>query len=163
MIKSKDCLLRYGIPYDDKNTTVNESTKFERRWMTLWYVPSYIIEAIPAIPKRIYCNKDLVKPLEDALRNVVNRGFADEIKTWDGCFNIRLKRGLASLSLHSWAIAIDINAAWNGLGKEPTMSEGLVKCFTDAGFDWGGRWRRKDGMHFQLSAFEVMAFNTGCV
>jgi len=30
------------------------------------------------------------------------------------------------------------------------MSKELVSCFTDAGFDWGGTWERKDGMHFQL-------------
>jgi hypothetical protein len=55
------------------------------------------------------------------------------------------------MSLHSWGIAIDVNAAWNGLGKEPTLTPEFVKCFTDAGFDWGGTWKRKDGMHFQLS------------
>jgi hypothetical protein len=150
MVESKQCLLKYGLPYDDKETTVNESTKFENKWMTLWDVPSDINTAIPVIPNKIYCNKDLVTPLEKAFRNIIYRNLTKEIKTWDGCFNIRLKRGLNSLSLHSWAIAIDINAAWNGLGKIPTMSKELVQCFVDAGFEWGGNWTRLDGMHFQL-------------
>ncbi len=151
MVTAQQALRKYGSPIDDVATTVNENTVFERTWMVLWNVPADIRAAIPAIPLRIYCNKDLVAPLERALRNVIQRGLAKEIKTWDGCFNIRNKRGLSSLSLHSWAIAIDINAAWNALGKVPTMSAALVKCFTDAGFDWGGTWKRKDGMHFQLS------------
>jgi hypothetical protein len=106
---------------------------------------------IGVIPKRIYCNKDMIKPLGDAFRNLIERGHVDELKTWDGCFNIRKKRGLASLSLHSWALAIDVNAFENGLNQEPKLSQGFVRCFTDAGFDWGGLWKRKDGMHFQLA------------
>lgn len=117
--------------------------------MVLWDVPSHL--EIGLIPKKIYCNKDLVKPLTKAFENLINRGFVTEIKTWDGCFNIRLMRGLPSMSLHSWGIAVDMNAFENGLGVEPKFSAGFVKCFTDAGFDWGGTWRRKDGMHFQLS------------
>jgi hypothetical protein len=51
-------------------------------------------------------------------------------------------------------VAIDVNAAWNGFGKPPTMSSEFVKCFTDAHFDWGGRWSgTPDGMHFQLPDF----------
>lgn len=151
MVTSKDCINKYGIPYDDVQTSVNENTKFEGKWMILWDVPQDINLAIPIIPNKIYCNKDLIKPLELALRNVISRNLTKELKTWDGCFNIRNKRGLSTLSLHSWAIAIDINSAWNGLGKQPTMSKELVKCFIDAGFDWGGNWARLDGMHFQLN------------
>jgi hypothetical protein len=92
----------------------------------------------------------MIGPLMQAFSNIIDRGLIDELKTWDGCFNVRKKRGLKSMSLHSWGIAIDINATWNGLGKEPTMSNRLVKCFTDCGFEWGGTWTRKDGMHFQL-------------
>jgi hypothetical protein len=55
------------------------------------------------------------------------------------------------MSLHSWGIAIDVTAFENGLGKEPKLSSGFVKCFTDAGFEWGGTWKRKDGMHFELA------------
>jgi hypothetical protein len=136
MVTSAQALKKYGDPTKENN-------------MTLWDVPANL--EIGLIPKRIYCNKDLVGPLTNAFTNLIQRGFVNELKTWDGCFNIRKKRGLTSMSLHSWGIAIDVNAAWNGLGKEPTLSAGFVKCFTDAGFDWGGTWTRKDGMHFQLS------------
>jgi hypothetical protein len=136
MVTSAQALKKYGDPTKENN-------------MTLWDVPANL--EIGLIPKRIYCNKDLVGPLTNAFTNLIQRGFVNELKTWDGCFNIRKKRGLTSMSLHSWGIAIDVNAAWNGLGKEPTLSAGFVKCFTDAGFDWGGTWKRKDGMHFQLA------------
>lgn len=138
MVYSKDCLRKYGAP------------SASNPWLTLWDVPSNL--EIGVIPKRIYCNKDLILPLSNAFANLISRGFVDELKTWDGCFNIRKKRGLVTMSLHSWAVAVDMNAFENGLGKEPKLSPGFVLCFTDAGFDWGGTWKRKDGMHFQLAA-----------
>lgn len=137
LLTSADCLSRYGEPEREAH-------------MTLWDVPPEL--EIGVIPKRIYCNRDLVKPLEEAFRNLIIRRKVDELRTWDGCFNIRQKRGGQSLSLHSWGIAIDVNAAWNPFGKKPTLSPEFVACFTDAGFDWGGNWRGNsvDGMHFQL-------------
>lgn len=118
--------------------------------MTLYRVPETIAKSIPTLPSRIYCNKDLVAKLEQAFLNIVERGLSSQVKTWDGCFNIRNKRGGKTWSLHSWGIAIDINAAWNGWRKEPQMSKELVACFIDAGFHWGGTWKNKDGMHFQI-------------
>lgn len=141
MVTSNDCLRVFGEP----------NRAMESAHMVLWEVPQYIRDYVPTIPRKIYCNKQMVIPLEIAFLNIIGRDLEDQIKTWDGCFNIRKKRGLKSLSLHSWGIAIDINAAWNGLGKEPQMSLELVDCFVGAGFDWGGYWKRKDGMHFQLS------------
>jgi hypothetical protein len=116
--------------------------------MTLWDVPTEL--EIGVIPKRIYCNKDLVEPLKKAFQALISTGNVKELKTWDGCFNIRKKRGLSSMSLHSWGVAVDVNAFENGLGQEPKLSQGFVKCFTDNGFEWGGVWKRKDGMHFEL-------------
>lgn len=116
--------------------------------MTVWDVPDEL--EVGYIPKKIYCNADMVKPLEKAIRNLIESGHIKELRTWDGCFNIRKKRGGLTPSLHSWGLAIDVNAAWNGFGKTPTLSAGFVKCFTDSGFDWGGEWKTKDGMHFQL-------------
>jgi len=139
MVTSNQCLKKWGDPTIVAN---------ELKYMTVWDIPVHL--EVGVIPKKLYCNKLMVTPLTNAFTNIIDRKLTNELKTWDGCFNVRRKRGLKSLSLHSWGIAIDINAAWNGLGKEPTMSKELVKCFTDAGFDWGGTWARKDGMHFQL-------------
>jgi len=135
MLTSAQCIKKYGIPEKESN-------------MVLMVVPSAL--KIGVIPAKIYCNKDMVEPLKTALRNVVGRNLVHEIKSWDGCFNIRKKRGASTQSLHSWGVAIDINAAWNQFGKKPTMSKELVACFTEAGFDWGGVWTKPDGMHFQL-------------
>jgi hypothetical protein len=137
MVTSAQALKKYGAPEKELG-------------MTLWDVPGFL--EIGVIPKRLYCNKDMVQPLSAAFQTLIVTGHVKELKTWDGCFNIRKKRGLNSASLHSWGLAIDVNAAWNGLGKQPTLSAGFVKCFTDNGFDWGGTWKRKDGMHFQLKS-----------
>jgi hypothetical protein len=137
MVTSKQALAKYGDPN-------------LQRAMVMWDVPGYM--EIGVIPKRIYCNRDMIEPLSKAFHNLIQTGHVSELKTWDGCFNIRKKRGLSSMSLHSWGIAIDVNAFENGLNQTPKLSPGFVKCFTDAGFDWGGVWKsRPDGMHFQIN------------
>ena len=139
MVTPAQCFAKYGAPEHERN-------------MILWDIPPEL--EVGAIPKRLYCNKDLVQPLSKAFKALIDTGHAMELKTFDGCFNIRYQRGSrTAASLHSWGIAIDVNAAWNGLGKVPTLSPGFVKCFTDNGFDWGGNFKgsRVDGMHFELS------------
>jgi len=160
MITAQDCFRKYGEPGTGRN-------------MVMWDVPTEL--EIGVIPKRIYCNKDLIAPLSKAFENLINRctedgvnAYVDELQTWDGCYNHRPIRGyekkyeaamkagnyqeaIKYLSMHSWAIAVDVNASENGLGKEPKLSAGFVKCFMDAGFDWGGKFKRADGMHFQLA------------
>ncbi len=132
------CFKKFGTP--------NAKSKS----LVLWDVPTAL--EIGVIPKRIFCNSLMIIPLSQAFQNLITRGFVNELKTWDGCFNIRLQRGSRTkYSLHSWGIAIDVNAFENGLGVKPKLSAGFVKCFTDAGFDWGGNWKRPDGMHFQLA------------
>lgn len=149
MVTSKQCFDKWGDPL----TTHDEGT-----YMVMWDVPSNL--EIGVIPKRIYCNKIMIGPLTQAFTNLIQRGFVNELKTWDGCFNIRKKRGLASQSLHSWGIAIDMNASDNPLGKtreqlikmgKKPFTEGFLQCFRDAGFDCGADWvKRPDFMHVQL-------------
>ena len=135
MITSTQALARYGDPRTEAA-------------MTLLTVPTELRTG--AVPARIYCNRDLVQPLLRAFEKLRDANLADEIKTWDGCFNIRSKKVNQSLSLHSWGLAIDINASWNQLGKTPTLPANVVLCFLEAGFEWGGTWDTPDGMHFQL-------------
>lgn len=139
MVTSKQCLEKYGNP------------EAGNPWMTMVDVPQGL--ELGVIPKRIWCNEDMIVSLDCALENLVGRGYATtELKTWDGCFNIRRMKGGKTMSLHSWGIAVDVNAFSNGFGQKGNMTEGFIRCFTDAGFDWGGSWRYPDPMHFQLSS-----------
>ena len=138
MVRTIDCITKYGQP------------SAKSKYLTLYDIP--IEYQIETFPKRLFVNKDLIEPLTTALLNIKIAGIEKQIKTFDGCFNIRKARGTNTWSLHSWAIAIDINAFENKMGTKGNLSTKLVKCFKDAGFDWGGDWiKRIDPMHFQLS------------
>jgi hypothetical protein len=148
---SKKALSKYGDPF---------LLQTQQKTMSTWQVPSKLLEAFAHVrfsavgtigfPKKIFCNNDFKPLLEKALNNVVDRGLAKEMKTWDGCFVIRNKRGLSSLSMHSWGLAVDINAFENQLNQKPNISPQFVKCFTDAGLEWGGNWKRLDAMHYEM-------------
>lgn len=134
--------------------------------LIVWDVPQEL--EIGFIPKKIYCHRLLPHVLEPAFKALIKTGYVDELKTWDGCWNNRPMRGYEKrykalveagqldkawrlLSIHAWAAAVDVNASENGLGVKPKLSTGFVKCWTDAGMDWGGKFKRLDGMHFQIT------------
>ena len=142
MITPQDCLDRFGEPTPD----------FERKNMIVFITPDDLHNAIRPLPAKIYMNRALAEPFQNALTALIEAGAADEINEWGGCFNIRKMRGSNQPSIHSWGIAIDINVSTNQLGQEPQLSDTVVQAFTDNGFDWGGDWARKDGMHFQLTS-----------
>lgn len=161
MINGKQAFEKFG-----HNVT---TLAWQVKYMTNWDIPDDINKAIPALPNRLFCNKLIVTPLEKGFRNLMAAGVAGELKTWDGCFTPRAIRGYEKqfnaaiskkdfataakyASLHYWALAFDVNAAWNQLGKKPTLSLEFIKAFTSAGFDWGGYFTRLDGMHFQLAS-----------
>jgi len=141
---------RYGEIKDQK--WVNEGA-----WMTVYVVPidiapKWINTATGKGTGKIYVNKDMKTALDQALCSLRASGLLSELKTFDGCFCVRDVRGVpGKTSWHSYGLAIDVNAAENALGKDPKLSTGFVKCFTDAGFTWGGTFSRKDGMHFQFA------------
>lgn len=127
----------------------------EAKWMKFVNVPeelafpNWINIATGERVKRFYCNRDMAPALIAALYLIHGRGLQDELKTYDGCLNFRVVRGtIGVLSTHAYGLAIDINARENPLGGPNKLSEGLVKCFTDAGFTWGGKFKRIDSQHF---------------
>ncbi|MFA5381848.1 MAG: M15 family metallopeptidase [Candidatus Micrarchaeia archaeon] len=102
---------------------------------------------------RIYGHELLAGPLRAAFQKLCGRGLAGELRTFDGCFNIRQMKGGSSYSVHSWGLAMDLNAGSNPFGGMPTLSTKFVQCFAESGFEWGGLWQPdslRDGMHFQL-------------
>lgn len=99
---------------------------------------------------KIYCNKDFAGPFFKAITNLRRSNLLGELKTFDGCFNIRNVRGLPKPSAHSWGLAIDINASENPLGVPGKLSPEFVSCWKDAGFVWGGDFSRPDWQHFSL-------------
>lgn len=131
----------YGKPWDDVDG-----------WWKKWGAPVKLPDELKRLTKRgrIWVNKDLVPVLQSIFDEIVDQGLARHLKTFDGCFNVRKIRGSATQwSVHSWALALDFNMADNMLGSEPKMHPGIVAIFEKNDFVWGGRFRRKDGMHFQ--------------
>lgn len=104
---------------------------------------------------KVWCHKAMHSFLDKALNNLSSRNLLADLKEYGGCHAIRATRGTTNWSAHSWALAIDINMTGNGLGETPKMSAAFAKCFTDAGFGWGGNYSRKDGMHFTLAGFDM--------
>lgn len=99
---------------------------------------------------RIWGHEALAGPLRQAFGLICDRGLAGELKTYDGCFNIRKMKSGRSYSVHSWGLAVDFNARENPYGGPVRFSDDLIRCFADAGFEAGALWRTPDGMHFQL-------------
>jgi hypothetical protein len=143
----------YGVP-------IGANWGGESQWMIMYTLPAYITNWINTATgkplKKIYINKDMKDALDQALDNVFKRGLINELKTFDGCFMVRCIRGVKNVwSIHSYGLAIDINAATNQLGQTPTMSPQLVQAFKDANFSWGGDFTRKDGMHMEYCGVDV--------
>ncbi len=96
------------------------------------------------------CHRLVVPKFQAAFKNVVDRGLEDQVKTFDGCYNVRNIRGGDTWSTHSWAIAIDLNGPWNRFGQSNfEMTSELAQCYKDVGCIWGGEWSKPDAMHFQ--------------
>ncbi len=129
-----------------------------------WAKENIMLVEVPQLAKatngkytKMRFNKKAVPQLLAMFREWERAGLLHLIKTYAGAFYPRFIRGSkTNLSNHSWGTALDINVAWNGLGRTPALvgREGsvreLVKIANKHGFYWGGHFSRKDGMHFEV-------------
>lgn len=132
-----DLFNRYGTPYHpdfvEDLTTVSTHT-------------------INGKPLQFRHHVALLKPLHDVFLCLGARNLLQAVYSFDGCFNIRNIAGSNQRSLHSWGLAIDINAADNARGTKGLMSDKVIAVFETFGFFWGGHFYRiPDPMHFQFT------------
>jgi D-alanyl-D-alanine carboxypeptidase len=100
----------------------------------------------------VTCHVALFPQIRGVVRELIDRGLEDTIRSFSGCFSPRHINRIpsAGLSHHSWGIALDINVQQGNLfGQTPHQDPRLVEVFGDWGFVWGGTFIVPDGMHFE--------------
>lgn len=145
MSAQTDLLAKYGPP----------SAAYVKKFCIVWEVRL----EFPWFPvSHFMVNKDFIVVLRKAFKSLEIAGLHKEIKTFDGCYNDRSVRGSTTVSLHAYAVAIDLNAATNGMVVNPAPAQRLGKWsqkFIDtmiaAGLFYGGNFKRRaDPMHWGL-------------
>ncbi|MFC6285398.1 M15 family metallopeptidase [Nocardioides sp. GCM10027113] len=118
------------------------------------WVASHIESRVMPIIGPMTCNKAMFPQLEAALREVVERGLADELNPGEyaGCYYPRFIAGTTKLSNHSFGTAMDFNVPGNQRGTVGEMDRTVVAIFKKWGFAWGGDWKYTDPMHFEMNA-----------
>ncbi len=118
------------------------------------WVRNNIVTTTMPIFGRVTCHRLMVPQLRGALQDVVDAGLAGSLHTYDGCYVPRFieRNPMHAISLHTWGIAIDMDAATNYRGIKGTMDPAVVQIFKKWGFRWGGDWSYSDPMHFEIGA-----------
>ncbi len=117
-----------------------------------WVRANIRTEVMPIIGS-VTGHRVMLPQLRAALSEVVTRGLADKIHTYDGCYVPRFiaKDPSRGLSFHTFGTAIDLNASTNYRGIPGDIDRTVVAIFKRWGFAWGGDWNYTDPMHFELS------------
>jgi hypothetical protein len=95
----------------------------------------------------VTCNKQIAERMKAAFEEVKAKGLSDQIKSFDGSYNNRNKRGGTTKSVHAWGIAFDVNASQNPMGSthQTAGQKQLAAIFEKYGF----YQLPNDPMHFQ--------------
>ena len=147
----KDCKTFYGNPYS-KGWLHDNTVYVDVPW------PMHI-EKIPI--QHILIHKKCADSLKKVLGNIWDtvEHNLDKIKElrydiFDGSYNLRPMRGSSTISMHSYACAIDWDAADNAFHSKRHLFKSdslLVVKFKEEGWSWGGDWSNPDAMHVQAA------------
>ncbi len=101
---------------------------------------------------KVECHKAIAYRLREVWKELINTNNLHLIQTYNGCLNIRMKRGKNEPSVHSWGLAIDVNAQEYPMGSPEQQPEAITQAFKNQGLSWGGYWKSiKDPMHYEFS------------
>lgn len=107
--------------------------------------------------KTIRCHRLIAPSLTEIFDEIIEAGYGYIFNEYNGCLEIRPRRGGTEPSRHSWGIAIDFMASSNGLKTPwPTKADmpfEVICIFAKYGFMSYGAIRGVDGMHFQAVTF----------
>lgn len=131
---------RYGDPRE---------AGWENKWLNNWHVKS-VFNWFPA--EEMYIHKHFRPILEKAFRLLEIKNLHKEIKSFEGCYEIRgMGANETVLSVHSWGAGIDLNTQDNPLGSQGAWSnaflDAMQQCDVFCGQNWSGR---KDPKHFAM-------------
>jgi hypothetical protein len=120
---------------------------------TNWVATNIQSTTVPILG-RVTCHRLMIPQLRGALQDVVNAGLSSSLHSYDGCYVPRFieRNPSHAISLHTWGIAIDMDASTNYRGIKGTMDPKVVTIFKRWGFRWGGDWSYTDPMHFEIGA-----------
>jgi hypothetical protein len=115
-----------------------------------WVDKKIVTTTVPVLGE-VTCHRKLIPQLRGAMDELERNGLAATIHSFAGCFAARNVMGSpsATISHHSWGIAVDVNADTNPFARPPAQDAQLVALMQRWGFGWGGDWIVPDGMHFE--------------
>jgi len=153
MLTSKGALLKYGVPNRTGYgylITIKLPFPMRLSWETKTVIKSFQCHKLIA-DKFVAVFTDIL--IHYGLTEIQRLG----IDLYGGCFNYRVMRGGAELSIHSWGLAIDLDPSRNLL-KETSKTarfarpeyKAMIDIFYKHGFESLGREKNYDWMHFQI-------------
>lgn len=148
MTDTQHCLLAYGDP---------SKPAFAAKWLKIFALPPDIAAHFPPYPgvphvSRIEMHTLAWQPFCAVFRELIATGLVKELHTYDGCVNLRKKRGMSEWSIHSWGLALDFDQALNPLGGATHFTQAFLAVWRAHGWDCGADWTgRRDPMHFQYT------------
>jgi hypothetical protein len=109
------------------------------------------IARLPVLNQPLDCHIKIEIPLMNAMTEILAAKLGKEIRSCEGCYWPRHKMHdtTRELSVHSWGIAVDLNASTNMPGTKGDMHRRIVEILARHGFYWGGNFG--DPMHFQYA------------